>query len=639
MGCGEDDSPEVEAGDNLSSPSLSTSTGETIPSPSPSPSSPADTPPITSNPASVQSPFTITSPNGGESWQIGSSHTITWTSNNITSIYVKIDLYNNGSYYTSIDKNELNDGSYTWTIPTGLNPSNSYQVRITDTSNPSVYDTSNNTFSLTPQPSITVTSPGSGESWKPGSAHLITWTSSHISGNVKIDLYRNGNYYATIAGSEPNDGRYTWTIPTGLALSNSYQVRITDTDNPAVYDATDNYFSLATQSSSITVTSPNSGESWQLGSSHAITWTRGTISSNVKIDLYYNGSYYATIAGSEPNDGSYIWTIPTGYAPFHSYQVRITALNNPAVYDTSDKNFSLATQSSSITVTSPNGGENWALGSSYAITWTSTNIGAYVKIDLYRNGSYYTAIHGRVLNDGNYTWTIPTGLAPSNAYQVRITALNDPALSDASNKNFSLTAQSAITVISPNGGESWQLGSSHTITWTKGNSSSNVKIDLYNNGGPAGIIVDSTPNDGSYTWAIPTGLALSDSYQVRITALNNPALYDVSDNYFSVAAQASITVISPNGGESWQLGSSHAITWTSDNISGYVKIDLYYLVEIDNNSVHYATISGSEPNDGSYTWIIPPGLDPSNHYQVQITVLNNSSLYDTSNNYFSLTPQ
>ena len=79
------------------------------------------------------------------------------------------------------------------------------------------------------------------------------------------------------------------------------------------------------------------------------------------------------------------------------------------------------------------------------------------------------------------------------------------------------------------------------------NISSNVRIDLYSSGSLYATIDANEPNDGSYTWAIPTGLALSNSYQVRITALNNPSLYDASDNYFSLTAQPPITVTSPNG--------------------------------------------------------------------------------------------
>jgi hypothetical protein len=49
-----------------------------------------------------------------------------------------------------------------------------------------------------------------------------------------------------------------------------------------------------------------------------------------------------------------------------------------------------------ITVTSPNGGERWSVGSSHDITWTQTGLTGAVTIDLYKGGVYQK------------TWALPT---------------------------------------------------------------------------------------------------------------------------------------------------------------------------------------------------------------------------------------
>src|SRR4030042_1804310 len=41
-----------------------------------------------------------------------------------------------------------------------------------------------------------------------------------------------------------------------------------------------------------------------------------------------------------------------------------------------------------ITVTSPNGDENWALGSTHAITWTSVGVTGNVRIILFKGGAH-----------------------------------------------------------------------------------------------------------------------------------------------------------------------------------------------------------------------------------------------------------
>ena len=36
-----------------------------------------------------------------------------------------------------------------------------------------------------------------------------------------------------------------------------------------------------------------------------------------------------------------------------------------------------------------------------------------------------------------------------------------------------------------------------------------------------------------------------------------------------------ISVTAPNGGETWQAGSTHNITWTQISMTGSVSVDLY----------------------------------------------------------------
>ena len=64
-----------------------------------------------------------------------------------------------------------------------------------------------------------------------------------------------------------------------------------------------------------------------------------------------------------------------------------------------------------------------------------------------------------------------------------------------------------LTVTSPNGGESWQRGTSHTVTWSyTGSPGSTVKIMLLKAGAEVGTIIASTSigssGTGSYTWPI-----------------------------------------------------------------------------------------------------------------------------------------
>ena len=104
---------------------------------------------------------------------------------------------------------------------------------------------------------------------------------------------------------------------------------------------------------------------------------------------------------------------------------------------------------------------------------------------------------------------------------------------------FSLLALStllygqSITVISPNGGETLIAGTNYNITWSD-NISENVKIELYKNNVFSTVIVASTPSDGSHPWTIPSSTAAGNDYKIMIVSVNNSAINDWSNNYFSI---------------------------------------------------------------------------------------------------------
>ncbi len=76
-----------------------------------------------------------------------------------------------------------------------------------------------------------------------------------------------------------------------------------------------------------------------------------------------------------------------------------------------------------------------------------------------------------------------------------------------------------IAVVSPNGGEFWQVGTSQTITWTSSGTSGNIKIELSRNGGSTWeTLFPSTLDDNSESWLV-TGPA-SSNCKVKITDID-----------------------------------------------------------------------------------------------------------------------
>ena len=191
---------------------------------------------------------------------------------------------------------------------------------------------------------------------------------------------------------------------------------------------------------------------------------------------------------------------------------------------------------STITVTYPNGGENWLQNSQHNITWTSKNITENVKIELLKGASISSTISSGTANTGKYNWIVPSGQTVGVDYKIRITSTSNSSVNDTSDDNFGISATpKSITVVSPNGGERWRRGTRYSIKWTTvGSIGSSVKIELLKGGILSRTITSSTNNGGAYSWTVPSRQTTGTGYKIMIISMNDSSINDTSDNSFTV---------------------------------------------------------------------------------------------------------
>jgi hypothetical protein len=104
---------------------------------------------------------------------------------------------------------------------------------------------------------------------------------------------------------------------------------------------------------------------------------------------------------------------------------------------------------------------------------------------------------------------------------------------------------SGIKVTKPNGGESWEMGSTQVLRWDKGSGISHVAIYLYKSGSYVGTLSNKYANSGGAYWTIPyvdvfgNPLAETNNYKIVICDpawLYKPHLFeslcDESNNSF-----------------------------------------------------------------------------------------------------------
>ncbi|WP_368670868.1 lamin tail domain-containing protein [Myxococcus sp. AM010] len=122
---------------------------------------------------------------------------------------------------------------------------------------------------------------------------------------------------------------------------------------------------------SVTVTSPNGGESWAGGSVREIAWTSTGVA-NVKLEYTLNGSTWSTLAANTAaSAGSYAWTVPSSATT--TARVRISDAADASVSDTSDAAFTITT--------APTGGTGKVLINEVMVNEPGSNVvGEFVEL-------------------------------------------------------------------------------------------------------------------------------------------------------------------------------------------------------------------------------------------------------------------
>ncbi len=269
-----------------------------------------------------------------------------------------------------------------------------------------------------------------------------------------------------------------------------------------------------------------------------------------------------------PAAGDVIKVVPTSTATAHHFDFYVNGALDGRVSDTQKLFGSGATlyagvslygnrtnniddftvKAPSIVLTSPNGGEVWIVNSSHNILWSSSDFTGNVKLEYsVDSGSNWTTIIASTSNTGSYAWTIPN--APSQTCKVRISDASDGAPSDVSNDTFKIEPETEeVTVLSPNGGESWVAGSNQNITWHASSIIPNVKLSYsvgYGLPRTWTVITASTPNDGSFAWTAPTQFTNQASIKIEDAMDGLPS--DTSDAAFSIVALVSLSIPDASG--------------------------------------------------------------------------------------------
>ncbi len=281
----------------------------------------------------------------------------------------------------------------------------------------------------------------------------------------------------------------------------------------------------------ILISSPDQGDEWVVGSVEDITWyidsgdTPGDITIN-HVKLSYSvddGNIWTFIATNIPvGQQRYSWVIPNHVSD--NCRIKITDVDDGQNYGISWK-FKIKVIDF-ISVVFPNGGEHLGIGDDVDITWNSSGVDL-VKIEYTPAGNNWTLIADSVnAADGSYHWVVPN--VPSTTAKIRLTSVENNAVSDESNSVFWITPY--VEFIKPAEGDTLTGYSYYDIQWESGGVNS-ILIRFSSDGGNVWQqITSGTPADnGVYAWQVPNRSL--DSCMLYAQHPDDDTIFDYSEMF------------------------------------------------------------------------------------------------------------
>lgn len=277
-----------------------------------------------------------------------------------------------------------------------------------------------------------------------------------------------------------------------------------------------------------------------------------------------------------------------------------------------------------LTVSAPNGGENWCLESTNNITWTSTGVdNINIQLSTDNGSSWNTTIASNIdASTGSYNWTIPPAFETGDQMKIRIVDASNSNRTDATDGSFSISG--GVSIVEQPQSQSVCTGTTATLT-----------------------VVTSTVAGNQYQWlkgGNPINGATNPSYEITSVSDTDAGDYTCvvtgpcNNEVTSDVATLSVT-ISP--GFTQQPSNKSACPGESVTFSaGVVGDDNAYQWQKDGNNISGAnsnilTIDNVESGDeGEYRLVITSetcGLSV-NSQTVNLTVNDNPAItQDISN--------
>ena len=295
--------------------------------------------------AKIPAEYAKTVANDGNDWTITNSRTPNPVEITVTKAWnhnggknlpesIPVTLFKDGEAYNTVELNEENDWTYTWT---GLTDASQWSVDETEV--PAGYTKKikvdgfkfeiTNTRTIKPV-EVTVTK---------------VWAASEgviLPESVEAILYRDGKRYDTVVLNEENHWTYIWT-----GLTDEYTWSVDEKTVPEGYTK-----NVTSEGYDFTITNTRNASPIEVSVTKVWYGADVTHPTSVKVTLYRDGKAYDTVTLSADNNWSYTWkdltdefqwtvdepSVPSGYNKLvrrsgYSFTITNTHVDNPKTGD------------------------------------------------------------------------------------------------------------------------------------------------------------------------------------------------------------------------------------------------------------------------------------------------------------------
>jgi photosystem II stability/assembly factor-like uncharacterized protein len=558
----------------------------------------------------------------GANYSLFSNFDLYWSSIGLSNQLLKLEYsVNNGLNWVTFATGVPNTGSYNWSI--NCPPNTSCMFKVSVENSPSIFDTSVGSINVNATgPAIVILTPLPQEAISAGSVYTISWNSYGIN-YVRIEYSLNGDtiFQMITPFASAANGAFYWNVPPNINAQNC-KIKISNAANTNLYVISQIPFSI--QSSQFFMISGNIYSILLSGADYAINWTQVATINYVNLDYSLDSLNWLPIVSNYNNSGSYLWTIP--FINADSLWLRVQDISNTNVFDINDSPQKIILVDSLLELNNPPNGVSILGGSNYLISWNASGID-FIDIDFSNdNGVTWSSIATSLdASIGTFLWNVPN-ISTSNAF-IRVKNSAYPTHFSQNQTAFTIS-NSFLNVTTPNGGELWNTNNSHYITWQ----SLGVDfVNLYysNDNGITYTIIDTNVfNVGYFNWQTPSNAG--NNFKIKIVVSNNQLLSDESNATFSLSnLTASLTLVTPNGGEVLNSNTGSYITWQS---VGIANLDISYSI---NGGLNYIPIANNIPAiPAYYYWFVPDSQTVS--AKIKISSTSNAALNDISNANFSI---